>query len=315
MNGTLFVTHPACLTHEVNPGHPECPERLQAINDRLSQEDFSKLARLEAPSASLDDLKLAHDAAYIEAVFDRIPAGRALDFLDADTCISTGSSNAALHAVGAVLQAVETVANGNHKNAFCAVRPPGHHAHKAKWGGFCLFNSIAIGAKAALQRHGLSKVAIIDFDVHHGDGTQDIALDDPRIFYASTHQSPLFPGTGHAHEKGTHGSILNLPLPPCTDGRQLLHAYEAVILPQIAQFSPDMIFVSAGYDAHLADGIAQFRLTTQDYASLMRLLLDFADLYCQGRLVAVLEGGYDLDALADSVAATLKEMMHHDATG
>jgi acetoin utilization deacetylase AcuC-like enzyme len=311
---TVFITSPACLGHEVNPGHRECPERLQAIYDRLAQDDFDGLPRMEAQAAEIKDIELTHERPYIESVLDRIPVGRALDFLDGDTCISSGSGNAALHAVGTVLQGVDEVITGRYQNAFCAVRPPGHHAHKAKWGGFCLFNNVAIGAKAALERHGLKRVAIIDFDVHHGDGTQDIAWDDARIFYASTHQSPLFPGTGYAHEKGGRGNILNIPLPPGASGREVIRAITQTILPQIENFKPDMLFVSAGYDGHISDPYASWCLKVDDYAEIMRILVDFAEKNCQGRLVTVLEGGYDLDALADSVAVTLKEMMKHDPT-
>lgn len=308
---TILISHPDCLLHRVNPGHPESPDRLKAVLALLEQDVFKGITRKTARHAGKDDLLLAHTQEHIDQTFSVIPAD-GFNFLDQDTILSPKSGDAALCAAGAVLDALDSVMAKETTNVFCAVRPPGHHAHRNKGGGFCLFNNIAIGAEAALKKYHLSRIAIVDFDVHHGDGTQDIAWDDPRILYISTHQSPLFPFTGSADEQGTSSNIVNVPLQPHSGGNTAINVYKDVILPRLDAFQPDLIFVSAGFDAHEQDPLGQLEWTEKDYAAIMAMLLDCADRHCQGRLIAVLEGGYDLEALSSSVGACLKVMMQRE---
>ncbi|MFH1157482.1 MAG: histone deacetylase family protein [Pseudomonadota bacterium] len=306
---TLFITHPVCIEHLPNPGHPECPERLEAIEAALAADkEFSKLKRKTARRATLDDLKLAHGEKHIRETLALVPE-IGLNFLDGDTPLSPQSGEAALHAAGAVLDAVDALLSGEASSAFCAVRPPGHHAHRDNGGGFCLFNNVAVGALAALKRHDLSRVAVVDFDVHHGNGTQDIARDEPGIFYASTHQSPFYPFTGKASETGRFNNILNIPLPAHSGGGAVRKAMLEKIIPRLDAFAPEIIFVSAGFDAHRDDPLGGLGWTEEDYAALMTMLLDATERHCNGRLVAVLEGGYNLAALGRSVAACLRVMM------
>jgi acetoin utilization deacetylase AcuC-like enzyme len=266
------------------------------------------LLRRESRTASQEDLALAHDPMHVEAVLNMMPdAG--FNFIDNDTLISPKSGDAAMAAAGAVIDAVGAVMSDEADNVFCAVRPPGHHAHFAKSGGFCLFNNIALGACAALARHGLSRVAIVDIDVHHGDGTQNIFWDDARVFFASMHQSPLYPFTGAADEQGRHGNILNIPLAADSGGAVARKAVTEKIIPRLEVFRPEMIFVSAGFDAHESDPIGGLGWTTPDYAFMMAALLDAARDLCGGRLIAVLEGGYDVQALANSVTACVEAMI------
>lgn len=305
---TALITHPLCLLHETNDEHPESPERLQAILDILDEPAFAGLLRLDAPQATIDDLALAHERDHITHIMNEIPVW-GLNFIDHDTAVSSKSGEAALHAVGSVIAAVDTVLDGQAHNAFCAVRPPGHHAFRSKSGGFCLFNNIAIGALYALQRRHLKRVAIIDFDIHHGNGTQDIVWDNAGIFFASLHSDHLYTQSGPAFERGAHDNILNIPLPAGTTGDVMKQAFVQSVLPRLAAFQPEMIFVSAGYDGQQGDPLGNWFLQTDDYAWMMRVLLEEAEKTCSGRLVAVLEGGYHVQKLATSVAATITEMM------
>ena len=304
---TLLMTHPDCIAHEPGRGHPEAPERLSAILDLFKEPEFSAVLRQEAPLGRETDIALVHDPDFVSTVLAAVPAaGHAA--LDADTILSPGSGSAALRAVGAVTAAVDAVVAGGASNAFCAVRPPGHHAEPAQAMGFCLFNSIAIAARHAQAAHGVKRVAIVDFDVHHGNGTQTVAENDPSLFFASSHQYPLYPGTGAAGETGL-GNVVNTPLSAGSDGRVFRRAFETRILPALDAFAPDLLLVSAGFDAHRADPIAGLELEETDFAWVTARLMEAARRHCGGKLVSVLEGGYDLRALAGSAAAHLSALM------
>lgn len=304
---TLLLTHPDCLLHDTGYGHPENADRLRAINDALASPSFNELKREEAPLADLADIERVHPKAYVEMVRASIPK-RDHKFLDADTIVSPGSWNAALRAVGAALHAVDQVVAGKADNAFCAVRPPGHHAEPSRAMGFCLFSTVAIAAEHARAKHGANRVAVIDFDVHHGNGTQAAFWTDKDLFYGSTHQMPLFPGTGALSETGV-GNIFNAPLKPGDDGAKFREAFETRILPALDAFAPDLILVSAGFDAHLKDPLAQLRLVEADFAWVTEQLLEAAARHSGGRLVSSLEGGYDLDALAKSTTTHVETLM------
>lgn len=310
---TLFITHPLCLKHRPNPGHPESPARLEAILKAIEAPEFSMLDRKIAQRAGESDLALAHSEEYIHGILNLIPK-IGFNFIDNDTIVSPESGEAALHAVGAVLDAVDAVLAGKANNAFCAVRPPGHHAQRSKAGGFCLFNNIAIGAMAALKRHALKRVAIVDFDVHHGDGTQSIVWQEAGIFYASIHQSPLYPFTGSIGENGAFDNIINAPLHAHSGGTAARQALIEKIIPRLNIFQPELILVSAGFDAHKDDPIGRLNWSTEDYTFLMAALLDVANRHCRGKLIAVLEGGYNTAALAESVAACLRAMIKNTGT-
>ncbi len=297
---TALITHPDCLGHITPPGHPERVERLEAVLAAL--EDFD-LERVEAPLADDAQILLAHPASYL----DRIKS-HGEGPLDADTHMSAGSLAAAYRGVGANIKAVDMVMGGEVQNAFCATRPPGHHAERETPMGFCLFGNVAIAAKHALA-NGASRVAIMDFDVHHGNGTQDLVWDDENIFFASTHQMPLYPGTGAAHERGAHDNILNVPLAPNTDGAAFRHAMETQVLPFIDAAKPDLILISAGFDAHRLDPLANLNWEADDFAWATTKLCNLADTHCDGRVVSTLEGGYDLEGLATSAAAHVKTLM------
>jgi acetoin utilization deacetylase AcuC-like enzyme len=304
---TLLVTHQDCIAHEPGRGHPEAPGRLSAILDIFREPEFSGAIRLEAPLGQQSDIALVHDPSFVSSVLAAVPAtGHAA--LDADTILSPGSGAAALRAVGAVTAAVDAVIAGRVRNAFCAVRPPGHHAEPTHAMGFCLFNSIAIAARHAQTKHGLKRVAIVDFDVHHGNGTQAVVENDPTLFFASSHQYPLYPGTGAAEETGL-GNVVNAPLAAGTDGRGFRRAFETRILPALDAFAPELLLVSAGFDAHRADPLAGLELEEADFAWVTARLMEAAKRHCGGKLVSVLEGGYDLKALADSAAAHLSALM------
>ena len=305
---TALITHPDCLKHVTPDGHPECVARLQAILRALQGVDFDTLQRIEAPLADKAQILRVHPEDYFTRVQDAEPA-QDWAMLDADTHMTNGSYDAALRAAGANIKAVDMVMAGDVDNAFCAVRPPGHHAETATSMGFCLFGNVVIGAKHALEHHGLSRVAIVDFDVHHGNGTQDLVWNDDRILFVSTHQMPLYPGSGAAHETGGSGNVMNIPLAPNSDGRAMKTAFESFILPALYQQQPQMIFVSAGFDAHHADPLANLNFDEDDFAWATRQLKIAAKELCQGRLVSTLEGGYDLDALAASTAAHVKVLM------
>lgn len=306
---TLLYTHPDCLNHVTPPGHPERVDRLHAIMEALDEARFSVLERREAPLAAREELQRCHPEAYIARIEAAIPAGPQPRALDADTHVMNGSLAAALRAVGGACAAVDAVMAGEADNAFLAARPPGHHAERETPMGFCLFGTVAIAAKRALDHHGLSRVAVMDFDVHHGNGTQDLLWNEPRARFVSTHQMPLWPGSGAEEETGGHNNIFNVPLAPGTAGPGFRKAFNETVLPALDQFAPEMLLISAGFDAHRADPLAQLMLEAEDFAWATEKLCDIADAHCAGRVVSVLEGGYDLDALADSTAAHVAVLM------
>ncbi|WP_424681947.1 histone deacetylase family protein [Frateuria sp. YIM B11624] len=302
-----LYTHPACLQHDPGPGHPESPARLHAVLAALDRDRFAALDRIEAPRASIEALERVHDATYVARILASAPGeGRAR--LDEDTLMSPASAEAALRAAGAVVAAVDAVLDERASCAFCAVRPPGHHATADQAMGFCLFNNVAVGAAHALAEHDLERVAIADFDVHHGNGTQDIFAREPRVLFVSSHQSPLYPGSGGAEETGV-GNLLNAPLPAGTGSAAFRHTWEERLLPRLDAFRPQLLLVSAGFDAHRADPMAQLELLADDYTWLTARLVDIARRHAGGRVVSTLEGGYDLDALAASAAAHVAALM------
>jgi acetoin utilization deacetylase AcuC-like enzyme len=304
---TLFITHPACLQHDTGYGHPERADRLRAIDDAFAAPAFKALKREQAPRAELAVIERLHPKAYVAMIHASIPA-RDHKMLDMDTVVSPGSWEAALRAAGASIHAVDQVMAGEADNAFCAVRPPGHHAEPSRAMGFCLFNSIAIAALHARAAHGAKRVAVLDFDVHHGNGTQAAFWSDRDLFYGSTHQMPLFPGTGASDETGV-GNIFNAPLKPGDDGDDFRAAYETRILPALDAFAPDFLLVSAGFDAHVKDPLANLRLVEADFAWITGKLVEAAAKHCGGKLVSTLEGGYDLEALASSTAVHVETLM------
>jgi len=304
---TLLLTHPACLLHDTGQGHPERADRLRAIGDALAGETFARLKREEAPRADFGAIERVHPRRYIDVIHAAIPE-RGLAWLDPDTVVSPGSWEAALRAAGAAIYAVDQVMAGTAQNAFCAVRPPGHHAEPMRPMGFCLFNNVAIAALHARAAHGAERVAVVDFDVHHGNGTQAAFAADKNLFYGSTHQMPLFPGTGAARETGV-GNMVNAPLAPGDGGEQFRAAFRSRILPALDAFAPDLLLVSAGFDAHREDPLAQLELVEADFAWVTQELLQAAAKHCGGRLVSTLEGGYDLDALGRSAAAHIQTLM------
>jgi acetoin utilization deacetylase AcuC-like enzyme len=302
----LLYTHPACLAHDPGAGHPESPQRLANVIDAL-QAGFPMLEWQLAPAAQRGELARVHDPALIARILDQAAHGHRR--LDPDTVMSDASAEAALRAAGAAVAAVDAVMAGDAKRAFCAVRPPGHHATHDTAMGFCLFNSVAVAAAHAIVAHGLARVSIADFDVHHGNGTQDIFAADPRVQYLSSHQSPLYPGTGAASEHGV-GNISNVPLRPYADGAAFRAAWSDVLLPAIDAFRPQMVFISAGFDAHRLDPLAQIDAEAGDFGWLTSELRALADRHAEGRLVSLLEGGYSMQALREcSVAhvAALRE--------
>lgn len=305
---TALFTHPACLAHDTSQRHPESPARLTAVLRALSGDSFATLDRREAPRASRDELALIHPPAFIEAVMRAIPA-EGHSALDPDTIVSPGSGEAAARAAGAVVAAVDAVMGGEAANAFCAVRPPGHHAEPARAMGFCLFNNVAIGAAHA-RRRGCARVAVVDFDVHHGNGTQAAFESDGDFFYASTHQGNFYPGTGYSDETGV-GNIVNVPLPAGAGSIPFRAAYDGTIFPALATFRPEFLLISAGFDAHRADPLAQLMVEESDFAWVTERLLDIAADHAGGRVVSTLEGGYDLSALAASAAAHVAVLMQH----
>jgi acetoin utilization deacetylase AcuC-like enzyme len=305
---TLLLTHPACLDHVTPLGHPERPDRLRAIERILEHERFAMLARAQAPAANLETIALCHPVDYIEGIREATPRN-GLVHLDADTSMSPGSFEAALRAAGGAMRAVDEVMAKTAANAFVATRPPGHHAETARPMGFCLFNNAAIAARYAQKQHGAERAAIVDFDVHHGNGSQEIFWDDPTVMYCSTHQMPLYPGTGAVSERGEHGTIVNAPLDPGDGGPEFREAFETAILPRVKDFRPDLIVISAGFDAHARDPLANLNLLEADFAWATQKLMAIADADAGGRVVSVLEGGYDLEGLARSAAAHVMTLM------
>ncbi len=305
---TLYLSHPAYLNHITPLGHPERSDRLKAIDRALEDEKFSTLAREQAPAAPLETIAYAHPMDYIEQVRDACPTVGMVR-IDADTSMSPGSFEAATRAAGAAVRAVDEVVAKKAANAFCAVRPPGHHAETARPMGFCLFNSVAVAARHAQKQHGLDRVAIVDFDVHHGNGTQDIFWNDPTVMYCSTHEMPLYPGTGATSERGAHNNIVNAPLRAGDGGEKFRAAFEGAILPRLGGFAPELVIISAGFDAHTRDPLANLNLVEADYAWVTAKLMEVADKSAEGRVVSMLEGGYDLEGLSQSVAAHVLTLM------
>lgn len=305
---TAFITHPDCLDHVTPPGHPEQVARLHAINERLATPEFDGLKYLSAPLAEDADILRCHPQTYVERITSALPV-TGWSSLDGDTHLAPGSLAAARRGVGGNLLAVDQVLGGEVQNAFVSCRPPGHHAETETAMGFCLFGNVAIAAKYALDHHGQSRVAIVDFDVHHGNGTQDLMWDEPRVLFASTHQMPLYPGTGAAEERGAHDNILNVPLPPMSGGAKFRQEFEGQVMPALAAFEPELVLISAGFDAHAADPLAQLNWSEADFAWVTQRLCDVADDHAGGKVVSTLEGGYDLEALASGVAAHLKVLM------
>lgn len=301
-----LYTHAACLAHDPGNGHPESPAHLRAVLEALDHPRFAAVERIEAPRATNEQLARVHDSALIDGIFASAPrTGHAQ--LDADTAMSPDSLEAALRAAGAVCAAVDALIDRVDTRAFCAVRPPGHHATRDTAMGFCLFNNVAVGAAQALAR-GIERVAIVDFDVHHGNGTHDIFWNDPRVLYASTHQSPLYPGTGARTETGS-GNIVNAPLPPGAGSIEFRNAMSDIILPRLAHFRPQLLMISAGFDAHRLDPLASLNFDAEDYAWVTRELGNVAHAHAHGRIVSSLEGGYSLVALRESTAAHAAALM------
>jgi acetoin utilization deacetylase AcuC-like enzyme len=305
---TILISHPACLEHITPAGHPERPDRLRAVDRALAAAKFQTLDRAEAPMAPLDVIALCHPMDYITEIRDAAPK-EGMVRLDADTSMSPGSFEAGLRAAGGAIHAVDQVLGKKAANAFVATRPPGHHAETARPMGFCFFDNAAIAARYAQKRHGIARVAIVDFDVHHGNGSQEIFWSDKTVMYCSTHQMPLFPGTGAVNESGEHNTVVNAPLRP-GDGREKFRdAFDSRILPRLAEFAPELVIISAGFDAHMRDPLANINLEEEDFAWVTQKIMDVADRCAGGRVVSLLEGGYDLQALGGSVAAHVDALM------
>ena len=306
---TLLLSHPACLEHLTPLGHPERPDRLRAIEQALEDEKFQTLAREQAPIAPAEIVALCHPMDYIEAIRNASP-DEGMVRLDADTSMSPGSFEAALRAAGGGMKAVDEVMTGAINNAFVAVRPPGHHAEVARPMGFCLFNSAAIAARYAQDRYDAERVAIVDFDVHHGNGSQDIFWADKSVMYCSTHEMPLYPGTGAVTERGEFNTVVNAPLRAGDGGDQFKQAMETAIFPRLRAFKPDLVVISAGFDAHTRDPLANLNLVEADFSWVTKKLMEIADQSAKGRIVSMLEGGYDLQGLSRSVAAHVTALMN-----
>ena len=303
-----LITHEACLDHDTGPAHPERPDRLRAVLAALSEDHFPDLLRHQAPRVDTALLARVHDPDFVyDLLAITVPPGDRVA-IDADTILSAGSIEAALRAAGAATLAVDLIMAGEASAAFAAVRPPGHHARPAQAMGFCLFNNVALAAQHARERWGLRRIAVADFDVHHGNGTQDLFWDDADLFFASSHQSPCYPGTGDAGEQGAAGNVANAPLPPGAGGGHFRRAWQRVLLPALDAFAPELVIVSAGFDAHRRDPLAQMELEAEDFAWITRELVALAGRHAGGRIVSLLEGGYDLEALAESAAAHVRAL-------
>jgi acetoin utilization deacetylase AcuC-like enzyme len=308
MSVALF-SHPAALEHDTGEFHPECPDRVRYVLRALEAAEFSTLLREIAPEATVEMLKAAHSGHHVDRVLAMHPEPGAMVHIDSDTFVSHGSVEAALRAAGGACAAVDAVMEGWANAAFVAMRPPGHHAEADQAMGFCLFNNAAVAAYHARARWGLKRIAVVDFDVHHGNGTQDIFFNDADLFYASSHQHPCYPGTGLAHEHGVAGNILNMQLAPGSRGDEFREAWAYGILPAVESFKPELLIISAGFDAHAADPLAQLRLNVGDFVWVTEELLALTDRVCPNRVISLLEGGYDLDALAASAAAHVRTLM------
>jgi len=307
---TRLYEHPIFLEHITPSGHPERPDRLRSLNIALEHPNFERLDRKEAPQANEDAVLLAHPEEHLLAVMRQIPEEDGeINRIEADTYVSQKSLQAALTGMGAAMAAVDDVFTGAADNVFVAARPPGHHAETAKAMGFCLFNNVAIAARHAQKAHGAERVAIIDWDVHHGNGTQDIFWNDTSVLFCSTHQMPLYPWSGDKNETGVKNNVVNAPLSPNTGSEYFREAFKSRVLPAIADFSPDLILISAGFDAHHRDPLAQINLVGEDFDWATGRLLEMADKYTSNRVVSLLEGGYDLEGLAESAAMHILRMM------
>ncbi|RMF07451.1 MAG: histone deacetylase family protein [Alphaproteobacteria bacterium] len=306
---TALYTHPDCLKHDTGPGHPECVDRLRVILAALEAEEFALLDRRAAPRADKAALERVHAKTYVRRVLSSMPA-EGYRRLDPDTVVCPDSGEAALRAAGAVVAAVDAVMAGEVRNAFCAVRPPGHHAEPDRAMGFCLFNNVAVGALHAVHRYGLARAAVVDFDVHHGNGTQTVAEHDDRLFYASLHQYPFYPGTGAPHETG-RGNVVNLALDAGAGSTVFRSGFEGRVIPALEAFGPELIFISAGFDGHALDPLAGLNLSTDDFAWATTQLCTVADRLCNARVVSVLEGGYNLGVLGACAAAHVRALMTH----
>jgi acetoin utilization deacetylase AcuC-like enzyme len=305
---TLLLTHPASYDHVMPLGHPERPERMRAVESALARPHFEPLVRDEAPLGLLDSVALCHNDHYVDELRHLSPSN-GLVYLDGDTTMSPGTWQAALRGVGGAVAATDAVIKGQVSNAFVATRPPGHHAEINKPMGFCFFGNAAIAARHAQRKHGLDRVAVVDFDVHHGNGTQDIFWADQSVMYCSTHQMPLFPGTGASNERGEHDTVVNAPLAAGDGSAKFRLAFNELILPQLRAFAPELIVISAGFDAHFRDPLGGLELDTDDFRWVTLKLMDVADQTASGRVVSILEGGYDLQGLADSTDAHVSALM------
>ncbi|MSP00045.1 MAG: histone deacetylase family protein [Acetobacteraceae bacterium] len=306
---TALITHAACLEHDPGPYHPESPDRLRAVLAALDAPEFAGLIREEAPRATMEQLVRVHPAKIVDAILAVRPEAGDIENIDADTAMSSGSAEAALRAAGGAVLAVDLVMRGVVKAAFAAVRPPGHHAEPSRPMGFCLFNNAGVAAQHARAAHGLKRVAVVDFDVHHGNGTQALFAQNPDLFYGSSHQSPFYPGTGDVWERGIANNIVNVPLRARDSSAAFRDAWAGSIIPELDAFAPELLIISAGFDAHREDPLAQIRLETEDYAWITEALLEVARKHGGGRVVSVLEGGYDLDALAACAAVHVRGLM------
>ena len=305
---TIVLTHDLCAEHIVPRGHPERPARIQAVLKAFEDDALKGIPRRTAPRARLEDIERVHSKEMVSDVMERMPS-EGIESLDADTCISAQSGEAALHAAGAAMAAVDALIEGDGEHVFCAVRPPGHHAEPGRSMGFCLFNNIAVAALYARDKYGIDRIGVVDFDVHHGNGTQAAFEQDANLFYASTHETPLYPGTGARHERGIDGNIVNEPLEPGAGGKDFRKAFEKRILPELDRFRPQLLLVSSGFDAHARDPLAHLQLEESDFAWAGERLAERARESETGAMVSVLEGGYDLFALRESVAAYIKAII------
>ena len=304
---TLYYSHPDFLFHETGTGHPECADRLKSIALALEASEFSNLIRVSPPLGTEQQIRLVHPLFHVEAIRAAIPK-QGEHYLDHDTVLSPGSEKAAFRAVGAVCDAVDKVLAGEADNAFCAIRPPGHHAEPDLAMGFCLFNNVAIAASYARRHYNIERIAIVDFDVHHGNGTQAVFYNQPNVLYASTHEMPNYPGTGYPKETGV-GNIFNVPLVAGDTGVEFRKKYNTIIFPALRKFKPELLLISAGFDAHNDDPLSSIRLVEDDFRWLTQELMDIADCYCKGSVISALEGGYNLNALAASVAIHVSTLM------
>jgi len=307
---TGLITSDTYQNHNTGDGHPEKIDRVTAIIDNLKRLNNKNLVWKKPSKFDRSLLEITHNSDYVNFVEKSFPK-KGLSFLDGDTVVSPGSKEATSDAVGSIITAIDGIQNNEFKNAFCAVRPPGHHAEKNKAMGFCIYNNIAVGANYLINKYKLNKIAIIDFDVHHGNGTQDIFYDNEKVLYISTHQFPLYPGSGTEKEKGKYNNIFNIPLPAGTTSEEYLNAYEFV-LNKIAKFKPEFILLSAGFDAHKDDPLAQFQLESRDFYQITKRTLELSKLYCNGKVVSILEGGYDILALQESSEMHVKALLEFD---